>query len=230
MTVNLESGQQKLISAVNVGYRILVQRADRSSSYSTVVFTPHGPNSHEAVFNVIETSSGRLLSATPEHLVLTSSSIPYQCSASGSICTDDTHSIDEYQLQAMQAIKVGDSIVSVDVVEKVIKVHSVKSRGIYTVVTEDEHGHVVVNGIVASSFGTIHWLPNAYYNIHRMLHRLFVSTELMESIFAKNLNMAISGAAINFLRYGRSLSKLYSGGGSDTVKSHHLPQVITMYL
>ena len=47
-------------------------------------------------------------------------------------------------------------------------VDTTHSRGVYTIVTNEEF--IVVNGIVASSFGANHMLANLYYNVHRALY------------------------------------------------------------
>jgi hypothetical protein len=53
--------------------------------------------------------------------------------------------------------------------------------GFYSIVTSDPSGLVVVNNVVASSFGTNHWLPNTFYTPHRYLFNLFGLNEATSS-------------------------------------------------
>ena len=52
--------------------------------------------------------------------------------------------------------------------ERVTSVENVSGEGVYTVVTNGEF--VVVNGIIASSFGANHMMANLYYNVHRIIY------------------------------------------------------------
>jgi hypothetical protein len=45
-----------------------------------------------------------------------------------------------------------------------------KGNGVYTIVTTEEF--IIVNGIIASSFGANHMMANLYYNIHRFIYAL----------------------------------------------------------
>ena len=67
-------------------------------------------------------------------------------------------------------IAVGDCVRTVSGEDVVVKVESVRVEGVYTIVTNEEF--IVVNGIVASSFGVNHMIGNLYYNMHRFVYLL----------------------------------------------------------
>jgi hypothetical protein len=67
-------------------------------------------------------------------------------------------------------VVIGDCVQSISGQEKVTSIDIVKGHGLYTVVTNEEY--IVVNGIIASSFGANHMMANLYYNIHRFLYAL----------------------------------------------------------
>ena len=68
-TVTLESGESKFLSDVRVGDRILSSDAAGQTSFSDVVFVPHGANSDKANFAHITTAEGRDLKMTPNHVI-----------------------------------------------------------------------------------------------------------------------------------------------------------------
>jgi hypothetical protein len=59
--------------------------------------------------------------------------------------------------------------------------HNVYERGAITVVTGSSKDLLVVNGVVASPFAVSHWLPNFYYNIHRILLRSASTSRISEN-------------------------------------------------
>ena len=67
-------------------------------------------------------------------------------------------------------VSAGDCIMTVSGEENVASVDTVQGEGVYTIVTKEEY--TVVNGIIASPFGTNHMLANLYYNTHRLLYGL----------------------------------------------------------
>ena len=74
-----------------------------------------------------------------------------------------------------EEITVGSCVVSVssagDLQETAVTaVSPSEGRGIYSAVARDAHGHLVVDGLVASSFGVSHSVSNSFYNIHRFLY------------------------------------------------------------
>ena len=67
--MTLESGVMKYISEVRVGDRILASDTAGHTSFSDVVFVPHGANRHIANFAHITTVEGRDLKMTQNHVI-----------------------------------------------------------------------------------------------------------------------------------------------------------------
>ena len=81
-------------------------------------------------------------------------------------------------------VAVGDCIQTVSGEEKVSMVQIVQGEGVYTLITNEEY--IVVNGIIASSFGANHMMANLYYNFHRFIYS--ISPELMTSSVLHDAN------------------------------------------
>jgi hypothetical protein len=151
-TLHLESGEVRAISDVRVGDRVLSADAAGRTSYSDVVYVPHGANSDDALFTHITTASGRDIKMTPSHIILAG---PCHSSA----CLPLTYA---------SSVSVGECVMTVSGEDMVSTVETVRGKGLYTVVTKEEY--VVVNGIIASPFAANHLLANLYYNIHRFVY------------------------------------------------------------
>jgi hypothetical protein len=169
-TVLMESGVSKPISDVEVGDSIQVVSADGSLKFSEVVFLPHGANTQKALFAELALASGNSLRATPAHFVLAGA------------CGADT-----FELTAMQDIAEGSCVQTANGEDEVTGNGLVVDHGIYTVVTKESSGLVVVNDIRASSFAHNHWLVNNYYNIHRTLYEYAPSLMKNRDVVAINL-------------------------------------------
>jgi hypothetical protein len=169
-TVLLESGATKAISDVEVGDAIQVVSADGSLAFSEVVFLPHGANTQKATFSELELASGNSLRATPAHFVLAGA-----CGA------------DAFELTAMKDISEGSCVQTANGEDEVTGNGLVVDHGIYTVVTKESSGLVVVNGVRASSFAHNHWLVNNYYNIHRAIYEVAPSLMKNRDVIAANL-------------------------------------------
>jgi Hint module len=135
-----------------VGDRVLSADAAGRTSYSDVVYVPHGANSDDALFTHITTASGRDIKMTPSHIILAG-----PCHSSASL-----------PLTYASSVSVGDCVMTISGEDMVSTVETVRGKGLYTVVTKEEY--VVVNGIVASPFAANHMLANLYYNIHRFVY------------------------------------------------------------
>ena len=183
--VTAEGGVSKPIAEVQVGDRIQIMKPDSSFAFSDVVFVPHKSNMKKATFVELETEAGRSIKVTPEHLL--------HCGA----CDDSvTNSDAVFELTRANEIAIGACLHTVEGAEKVVKSSTVQDKGIYTVVAADPHGHIVVNGVVASSFGTSHLVPNLYYSLHRALYQVLPQWVLhSESLQA--VNMLIGGLFIS---------------------------------
>ena len=149
--VTMENGSSKSIAEVQIGDRILSADAQGKTSFSDVVYVPHSANTIEATFVLLTTETGRSVKMTTNHIVPAG-----QCEGAMSVRRAD-------------AVSVGDCVMTVDGVEKVMDMVTMQGKGIYTVVTNKEY--IVVNGIVATPFGGVNpTLANMYYNLHRMMY------------------------------------------------------------
>lgn len=200
--VTLESGHPKAIEHVQVGDKVMVWTAQGQTKISDVIFVPHPSNSVETIFVEVVTVSGRSLKMTPDHM------LPLATAAS----CNRTLAFDFVLGYARDASN-GMCILTIDGPEVIVKTRHVKGKGVYTVVTAEPNGHLVVNGVVASSFGTNHHVVNAYYGIHRMLHP-FVPSWLLNSKLAVSIN---SFAGYLGLSVKRCIDSVWTGPPS---KSH----------
>jgi len=131
--------------------------ADGSFGYDDVVFVPHRKNEVRSVFREIETASGRTLMLTPDHLVM------------AGMCGEDKTL---RSLKRARDVAVGECVIAVSGEDKVVSSKEVEGNGVYSVVTAEGSGYIVVNGIVSSSFAHYHMLPNLYYHFHRAMHKM----------------------------------------------------------
>jgi hypothetical protein len=150
-SISLESGEMIAISDVKVGDRLLAADASGKTLFSDVVYVPHGINSDVADFVHINTQN-RDLKMTKNHIV-----------PSG-ICGSTLPLVHAFK------VSIGNCVQTVSGQEKVTSIEIVKGEGVYTVVTNEEY--IIVNGIVASSFGANHMMANLYYNIHRFIYAM----------------------------------------------------------
>ena len=166
--VTLESGESKTISDVRVGDRVLAADIFGKTHFSDVIFVPHGANAHTAVFAHITTAEGRDIKMTQNHIL------------PAGVCGSST----PMPLVYASTVQVGDCILTLSGEEKVTTTENIKGQGVYTIVTNEEY--LVVNGIIASSFGINHMMANMYYNIHRAVYAF--APLLMGSILLQNAN------------------------------------------
>ena len=159
--VTLENGSSKAIAEVQIGDRILSADVQGKTSFSDVVYVPHSANAIEATFVLLTTETGRNVKMTTNHILPAG-----QCESAMSVRRAD-------------AVSVGDCVMTVDGIEKVMDMVTMQGKGIYTVVTNKEY--IVVNGIVATPFGGVNpTLANMYYNLHRLVYA-FMPQTLMSS-------------------------------------------------
>ena len=159
--VTMENGMTKSIAEVQIGDRILSADVEGKTSFSDVVYVPHGANTIEATFVMLTTETGRNVKMTTNHILPAG-----QCGAAMTVRRAD-------------AVSAGDCVMTVEGVEKVMDMVTMQGKGIYTVVTNKEY--IVVNGIVATPFGGVNpTLANMYYNLHRLVYA-FMPQALMFS-------------------------------------------------
>uniref|UniRef100_A0A7S2XBM3 Hint domain-containing protein n=1 Tax=Lotharella oceanica TaxID=641309 RepID=A0A7S2XBM3_9EUKA len=144
-----------------------------SSVYAAVVFVPHAPNQRPEDFVEIQTQGGHTLRVTREHLIPARlcdrlrESPPASGDDGNPPLASRPHAI---HLMRAEDIRERDMCVSTMTKpsgDRVTSVRVQKGKGVYTIVTEDPSGYVVVDGVRASSFGVNHFWANAYYDLHR---------------------------------------------------------------
>jgi hypothetical protein len=163
-TVQLESGATKTMAELKVGDKILSSDAAGKLSYSEVAFLPHGPNTKRADFVAVTTEFGKVVKATPTHLLK---------GCDGSL------------VQAKSA----SCLRTVDGDEAVASIKTFESRGVYSAVTLDNE-YLVVDAVVASPFAMAHGFVNTYYGLHRAIYKLSPSLMKLPSIVSANSLLA----------------------------------------
>mmetsp|Transcript_41991 Transcript_41991/g.68171 ORF Transcript_41991/g.68171 Transcript_41991/m.68171 type:complete len:495 (-) Transcript_41991:300-1784(-) len=181
--VHLASGKDLPIKDLKLGDEIKVAAQDGTFSFSKVVFLPHKRNLQQAKFISLETLSKHHLKVTPEHLLPVFDG-----------CREDVHS----SMKKARDVMLGDCLLTAQGKSKVVGVELVEGYGIYTAVAKHPDGQIVVNGIVASSFGTVHTITNWYYHIHRALDTIFPEWKLDSNVMTAG-NQYIGGVALGFL-------------------------------
>lgn len=175
--IQLASGATKAMADLEVGDSVLSADASGKLSFSDVVFLPHGTNSKKAEFVAVTTESGKIVKATPSHLL---------------------QACDGSLVQA----KTASCLRTVDGAEFVKSINRFKAEGIYTAVTL-KNEFLVVDGVVASPFAMAHTLTDAYYNAHRALYA--VSPSLVKVPSMVSVNSLVGAAAVYVMRSLRSL-------------------------
>ena len=170
-TLLLESGTTVQMSEAQIGERVQVMDALGRLTFSEISFLPHKRNDVAAKFVHLETTA-RSIRTTPSHLIMAG-----QCDSI-------------LELTRAEDVEVGACVSTVEGQEEVIDSSITESAGIYTVVTQETSGLIVVNGVVASSFAVNHWVPNTFYNFHRLAHQI-LPTWVMKSSTAVEANLAL---------------------------------------
>lgn len=173
-TVQVVSGEVKLISDVLVGDKVLSSDVNGVVRYTAVVSVIHLKNSISAIFHEITTSSGKAVRMTPEHLVPT-----------GSCSSSSRANHNKFTLMYASSVKLGSCLMTVDGPEVVVTNTLVEGIGVYSFVTQDEY--IVVSGIIASPFALNHAIGNKFYDIYRMGYKFlpsFIQSKLFMSAHA----------------------------------------------
>ena len=152
--VRLESGEDRQISLITAGDRVLAADAAGKISFSEVVFVPHRANRDTAMFVHITTASGRDIKMTKSHVLPAGA-----CGSSSS---------SPLPLKHASLVTLKDCVMTVGGEERVSTVSTILGEGLYTIVTKADF--VVVNGIIASPFAYNHVAGNLYYHLHRFLY------------------------------------------------------------
>lgn len=119
---------------VAVGDKVAVMKPDMTVGFETVFLTSHADESVNAEFVVMETASGKQLTVTRGHKVVTGSGTK----AAGDLTHDDT------------VLSYGQTGLSDD---KITAISSIRDMGIYNPKTTS--GTILANGVVASTYTTV---------------------------------------------------------------------------
>jgi hypothetical protein len=187
-TVEKDTGELIPISEVKVGDRILSVNSVGEKVFSDVVYVPHLFNENERLFISLT------ISTTPVPLLATANHFIF-----ASPCADqsDADNVDDLGWGASTLVKMSEITSGMCIqtatggLAKVLSVGSVKEKGMYTVVTNEEY--IVVNGVIASPFANSHLIPHIYYNLHRLLYKL--SPSILNSPYLRQFNDALGGLA-----------------------------------
>jgi hypothetical protein len=168
--VQLKDGSSIPIQSVKVGDEILSLTYGGELVYSPVIAFPHAlDNDLRAKVITVDTEESSV-TLSRDHLLPVCSED--DCSA----CGTGSSSLSPLSLVPSQDIKpnmcLRTAAASDSAWAKVTSVssHSAPAKGMYTVVTLA--AYPVVDGIVASPFGTSHVLPSIYYTLHATCYRL----------------------------------------------------------
>lgn len=181
-TVELKNGQIKALSDVELGDSILTASLDgKNTQFSEVVAMPHGAglNDVKATFVHIQTSSGRGIKMTLDHLVLAK-----------------TASESTFHLVQAGTLVVGQYIATIDTEKIITSIDLMVQKGISTVVTSTG-GLIVVNGIIASPFAVNHDLADSFYNIHRVVY--YFSPKVLASTWIRDAVNMFAETIVNIL-------------------------------
>jgi hypothetical protein len=189
--VAMHDGSTKRIADVEVGDRIMTLSSDGVSGFSDVAFVVHESNTEAAQFVTIRTAAGQSLKVTPEHIVPAGTCAPQASLAS-------------MPLVRASAVRVGDCVYTPSGQQKVVFTSVTQGEGIYSVVTTEMSGMLVVDGIAASSFGSSHKIVNAYYNLHRAMYSIGASV-ITNNRFAQRAN-ALFGDLAAFVGHALNIA------------------------
>lgn len=166
-SVLTSEGVRKPINSVTIGEHVQVLNEQGEMTFSEVVYIPHGKNTMTATFIELFTETGKSLQITPTHI------IPIYKN-----CIDQNKG--EYEMIYAANVNIGYCLLTTNGTEKLVSVENSRGYGgMYTLVTADSHGLLVVNEVVASSFAFTHDVTNHFYHIHRFLYRYFARNSII---------------------------------------------------
>jgi hypothetical protein len=164
--LQLKDGSSIPIQSVKVGDEILSLTYDGELVYSPVIAFPHALDNDLHAKVITLTTQESSMTVSRDHL------LPVCSKDDCSSC--DTSSLSPLSLVSAQNVK-PNMCLRTAVASAWTKVTSASPqaapvKGLYTVVTMA--AYPVVDGIVASPFGTSHVLPSLYYSLHATCYRL----------------------------------------------------------
>ena len=173
-TVQLNSGETKFITNLNIGDLVLTSNNKGNLFYSPVVAIIHQKNKIPAIFHHIKAENGIDIRLSKNHLILNG-----ECN----------EKIDLKLVYALN-VQIGSCIMTVSGLSKVISNDILKGEGVYSFVTLGEFP--VVSGVVSSPFAFTHSIMHLYYNIYRIGYVYFPN--LFASDFILKLTDTLSSS------------------------------------
>lgn len=153
-TVELENGENKMISQATVGDRVLTYNpSTQHFKYADVVAVPHAKNDiYSQLIKIILVTSEEL-NVTPDHLIFAGP------------CEEDS----TFALKKASSLQRGFCLMNKYGERVAIAgINLFQGQGLYTLVTKEEF--IVVNDFVCSPFGHNHLMVNTFYKMHRWLY------------------------------------------------------------
>ena len=191
--VALQNGDKKFIYELKLGDHVpVVSKQDLSNIfYSEIIALPHKQNSNKDIFIELISSSGKHLTLTKNHLILSmSSSSTCLTSSSSSFFSSNittsissvidtsyknttyaTNSLTCFTLKKAKNIQKHDYIYTTHGIENVVSMREVTSYGKYTFITLFGD-YVLVNDIIASPYAENHIIASTFYQIYRNIYKL----------------------------------------------------------
>jgi hypothetical protein len=170
--VQLKNGTSIPIQFAQVGDEILSLTYGGEFVYSPVVAFPHPLNNKlQAKVITLTTTDGQeesSLTLSRDHLLPVCAED--DCSACGTALLSPFSLVASQEVQPNMCLLTSGADASQWTKVTSASSHSTPSKGMYTVVTVAPYP--VVDGIVASPFGTSHLLPSLYYSLHASCYRL----------------------------------------------------------
>ena len=183
--IDLIDGRKIPIREVVIGDEVMVMDVNGGIKYSPVIFLPHQQNNIFTNYIELMTISPSLtLRITDHHLM----PVYNNC--------DLGLKSQSFVLKYAQDILVGECVRTVDGYAAISSTDMVFSdRGIYSLITKESTDLIVVNGIVASSFGVNHFAANKFYSIVRLIHHVIPSVVISDGFrdFVDSIGMQFAG-------------------------------------
>jgi hypothetical protein len=164
--ITLATGDKKLIDSVEIGDWVVVADAFGKLTHAEVIFIPHSKDnkiiSHFLTLTTLSPHLRTSLKVTHNHLVM----IEKSCSSSQrSLVRADEITLSDCLVVTSTTGREGAS-------QPILSIIATVEEGIQTLITSEPSGLLVVNGVVCSSFGELHILPNFYYSLYRLFWSL----------------------------------------------------------
>lgn len=187
-TISTSSGQKKKLSELRVGEKILARdpRTNKLMFSEVILFLDYDP-SQKRQFLTIKLATGRTLTVTPTHLVLTGHS-------------KNVRTVFAENIKIGDVLLVSDSNNSITE-DSVVEISGVVRTGIYAPLTEI--GTVVVNDIVVSCYATVDSQPLAdwaflplrlVWNIEQGFLRLWGILSKPLGIWSRDISVSVTSS------------------------------------